>query len=867
MKTAIVTTSTRSRLPEVAMLARSIEMHHPGQQLTCYLAEADVRPSDIVVGNLIVEGLDVLKLPNYERFVFQYPPFELCCAIKPFAMLHAFAKGVDRVVYLDGDMFVCAPFLDSLDHSTHDILLTPHLGCAERETDYTYFLRAGTHNAGFLSAVKGARATALLSWWAARMETLCFHDYVAGVFADQSWLSLGAALFDGVGRIPDCGINVGHWNLNEHSYCERNDRIEMEDGSPLRMFHFSGFIQPGLTRHATVLESVPPAIEHLAATYGRLLSEARGSFGGDAPYSFGCFADGTPISPEMREAVRAGLVDSPHPFTDRGAVEETVRRLGADKLFASRADFRVAAADRLRIRIDELDQANALLTRRAAALRDHVDSYRRRPVRTFVHDALHRGAQAEDFPDWRTPTISDPGLPRVSILVVTRNNERTLQRAVAACFAQRLSAGTFEIVLVDDGSDAPQKAVLDELEATYRGAVEAGTFRIVRCAERRGVGPRRNMSVREARADLLAVIDGDAFPEAGWLEHVVESFAEPSVGVVSSRVLFGADPTLANGQGCTVSLYGFGLDRFVFQPVANLPDAPEEVLYAMGCGMAMRRAAWARVNGFDEDIVYGYEDVDFSLRVWIAGGRVVTNPRAVVRHETISFDPPTRDRIFLYMRNRWLFLIKHWPLTWLAKAAVCQLGALVLTQDGRVHSPIFLRAMLSLLRGLPRLLRMRRKRADTALLRRLIWPHFVPPGLYRDIRLLHGAPLTPVRRVNWNDGDTFRLGGGFLHSDGPSVSLINNGWCEVAVFSSTRALELALAPATEQPVSISIRFGVSTAAAAVTCRRLVVERAERCVIEVPPGSDRCRITVSAEGIAGDAVAPNPIVRLTEMVQS
>jgi GT2 family glycosyltransferase len=868
MKTTVVTTSTRSRLAEVAVLAKSLERHHPGQRLTCYLVEDGVRASDAVAANLDVGDLKELDLPDHERFCFQYPPFELCCAIKPFAMLREFDNGADRVVYIDGDMFVCAPFLDSLDHAQHDVLLTPHLGCAERETDYAYFLRAGTHNAGFLSAVNTAGARAMLSWWADRTETLCFHDYVAGVFADQSWLSLGSAIFDGVGRLPDAGINVGHWNVNEHDYREVGGSIAADDGTVLRVFHFSGFAYPGLTRHPSVMETIPPAIESLAAQYGNLLSDARRVSSPDEPYTFSRYEDGTPIEASAREAVRSGVASSQHPFADRAAIEDAARRAGGDTIFESRFDYQVQTADRQRSRVEELEREHAVLTQKCVNLGNHVDSYQRRPIRTFVHDRLNRGGQSPSQHWTAEPASSNSGGFRASILIVTRNNADTLARAVGACFAQHLSVGEFEIVLVDDGSDAPQLAVLDVLESRYRGAISAGKFRIIRCGERRGVGPRRNMSVREGKADILAVIDGDAFPESDWLEHVLEPFSDPSVGVVSSRVLFGVDPSLANGQGCTVSLYGFGLDRFVFQPAANLPDTTEEVLYAMGCGMAMRRCAWEAIDGFDEDIVYGYEDVDFSLRVWILGARVVTAPLAVVMHETISFDPPTRDRIFLYMRNRWLFLIKHWPITWIVRAAICQVGALLLTQDGRVHSPIFLRAMLSLARRVPHLLRARRGRAAPELLRRLIWPHWIgPTGLYRDIRLLNRAPLTPVGCVNWDDGDTFRLGGGLQHPGQPYVSVIDNGWCEIALFETSRKLILEVAPQKRpNPVRVDMAFSMAGDGDRKTTSMHRVESEMRLSVDVPEGATRCRIAFSTTGVARDAADPDPVVRLGEVLQ-
>ncbi len=873
---SLVTISTRNRLAEVAVLADSLARHQPDERLTCYLVEDEARPSDAIAANLDIVGLDGLELPDRERFCFQYTPFELCCALKPFVMRHALDGGADRVVYMDGDMYVCAPFLDVLENDVHDVGLTPHAAGGAPGACHTFLLKAGAYNAGFITARATPAARAALTWWSDRLMRDCYNDYMGGVFVDQGWLPTLVALFEGVGSVRMPGLNVGHWNLEAMAWEKRGDRLLVGADEPLRVFHFSGFDRVRLTTHPTPMTRMPPLVDGLAGVYADVLARRRTELPGDAPYTFERFADGQPILPAHRELVRRGLVDVPDPFAAHDALDARLAELGEADVMSERVDYRVRTLQR---DWDEAASRIESLTARIGTLVAELDSYCRRPVRTWLlqrrrrrtMDALCPPADVPRFgpvPGPAGAATAEGGLPRASIVIVTRNNETTLSRAVAACFAQRLAAGEYEIVLIDDGSDAPQLRVLDELETAYPDAIATGKFHIVRCDGRRGVGPRRNLSVREARADLLAVIDGDAFPVEDWLERVLEPFGDPAVGIVSSRVLFGADPSLANGQGCTVSLYGFGLDRFVFQPAANLPDVSEDVLYAMGCGMAMRRDVWEAVNGFDEDIVYGYEDVDFSLRAWVHGARVVTQPTAVVMHETVSFDAPTRDRIFLYMRNRWLFLIKHWPLAWILKAAVCQFGALVLTRDGRVHAPIFARAMLSLARRLPALLKARRTRAAPTLLRRLVWPHLVgPSGLYRDIRLLRRAPLTPVRRVTWSDGDTFRLGGGTLDAAGRYVELVDNGWCDVALFETSRTLALAAVPLAPGRVSVTLRFGISSTDRKEISSTHAVDAGKRLAIDIPHQATGCRMTFAAPGVPADPVVPMSIVRLNEILQS
>ncbi len=452
-----------------------------------------------------------------------------------------------------------------------------------------------------------------------------------------------------------------------------------------------------------------------------------------------------------------------------------------------------------------------------------------------------------------------------SILIVTRNNEKTLGRVVEACLSQQLSAGEFETVLIDDASDSPQLSLLREIESLHHDKIASGVLRIIRCGPHRGVGPCRNISVREAKGGFLAAIDGDAFPEPGWLESVLLPFDDSSVGIVSSRVLFDSDSSLVNGQGCTLSRYGFGLDRYLFQPVENLPDNQEEVLYAMGCGMAFRREAWESVNGFDEDIVYGYEDADFALRVWARGLRVITQPSAVVLHRTLSFGPLSRERLFFATRNRWFFLIRHWPFGWLLCAAVCQAGALILTRRGRVDVPLFLRAVFSLIPRLPGLLKSRSLRPAGNLLRRLVFHRYISGGLYGDLQILHNAPLTPAGRINWSDGDTFRLGGGRVSPDYSSVSLINNGWCDISVFSTTEELTVSAEVINGGSAAVSFSFlDINDGCLEAESRGIAGKNL--ISIKVPQGAARCRVSIYSSGYSSDPVSPLAAVRLLEVSQ-
>ncbi len=317
-----VTVSTRSRLAEAAVLAASLEAVHPGVGRLLFLAEREVRPSDRSCG-WEVRPVAALPLPEPARFLFQYPAFELCCALKPYA-LEAGLAGGERggAVYLDGDMLALAPFLDLVEAAWQDadVWLTPHLRTLKPSVSFPTLLQTGAYNAGFLAVRDGVDGRRFLRWFQERTARDCIQDFREGLFVDQKWLDLAAAVCPGVRPLRYPGINVGHWSLHEFTFEEQASGAILVDGKErVDLFHFSGLGERSLSRHSTL--PVPAAIGRLAAGYREKREAQRVRFGAQEPYTLGLFADGATILPAHREAVRTGRCEAADPFSARDTVE------------------------------------------------------------------------------------------------------------------------------------------------------------------------------------------------------------------------------------------------------------------------------------------------------------------------------------------------------------------------------------------------------------------------------------------------------------------------------------------------------------------------------------------------------------------
>jgi GT2 family glycosyltransferase len=131
--------------------------------------------------------------------------------------------------------------------------------------------------------------------------------------------------------------------------------------------------------------------------------------------------------------------------------------------------------------------------------------------------------------------------------------------------------------------------------------------------------------------DPIVFLNDDTEPEPGWLEALCVPFADPAIGITGARL------TYPDGR---IQHAGVYLDRpgGVLTAHNVLTDEPSrEVDAVTGACMAVRRATWEQLGGFDTGFVNGYEDVDLCLRAQAAGWRVwYTADSRVVHHESQS---------------------------------------------------------------------------------------------------------------------------------------------------------------------------------------------------------------------------------------
>jgi GT2 family glycosyltransferase len=240
--------------------------------------------------------------------------------------------------------------------------------------------------------------------------------------------------------------------------------------------------------------------------------------------------------------------------------------------------------------------------------------------------------------------------PLASVIVVCWNAAAVLGRCLEQLLAQ--DYGNYEIVVVDDGSD---DGTLEVAEAAASG----GEVIIVRSPSNGGCPHARNLGLRQAKGEVVAFIDADGFAAPDWLRELVAIFeSDASIGGVASTVFFDGNPLVINGAGGIVNRQGWAADLSMNESY-EWAEIASEALYPMGCGMAVRRSAIERVGPFDDRMLNYYDDVDYGVRLWRSGYRVVVAPDAWVDHAFGQAGGDTVRKQLLCERHRMRVVLKH----------------------------------------------------------------------------------------------------------------------------------------------------------------------------------------------------------------
>lgn len=221
----------------------------------------------------------------------------------------------------------------------------------------------------------------------------------------------------------------------------------------------------------------------------------------------------------------------------------------------------------------------------------------------------------------KTNSMEGEDCPRFSVVIVTRNRAAMLAVAIRAVLDMHDVVGSFEVVVVDNGSSDGTPALLAELTAQ-------NPRRVVSVNEPQpGISRARNKGIRASRGDWLLFLDDDAQAPLDLLSsytHWIEAY--PCVSAWGGGATLQHPDKLPWCWGPHFDGMLSALDLGDEPRILTFPETP------YGLNMLIGRKTLDQLGGFRNEIAFGGDETDLFLRMSQAGLEVRYAPGCTVLH-------------------------------------------------------------------------------------------------------------------------------------------------------------------------------------------------------------------------------------------
>ncbi|XP_077467046.1 polypeptide N-acetylgalactosaminyltransferase 17-like [Stigmatopora argus] len=285
---------------------------------------------------------------------------------------------------------------------------------------------------------------------------------------------------------------------------------------------------------------------------------------------------------------------------------------------------------------------------------------------SLMSDKISLDRQLPDFRPTKCKELTYPeDLPTISLIFIFVNEAlsvllRSIHSAVNHTPAHLLK----EIILVDDYSN---DEILKEPLEYYVNKRYPGLVKIVRNTKREGLIRARIEGWKVATGDVTAFFDAHVEFTPLWAEPVLARIKEDITRIIL--------PSIDNIKYDNFDLQSYGLPahgydwqlwcKYILAPKVwkDLKDesAPIRSPAMIGCSFAVHRVFFGELGLFDPGMeVYGGENVELGIRVWLCGGSMEMLPCSRVAHITRFKKPYLEESLHIPMRRNGLRVAEVW---------------------------------------------------------------------------------------------------------------------------------------------------------------------------------------------------------------
>lgn len=222
--------------------------------------------------------------------------------------------------------------------------------------------------------------------------------------------------------------------------------------------------------------------------------------------------------------------------------------------------------------------------------------------------------------------------PKISIVIPCFNDGEYIDETLDSVFRQTFQ--DFEIIIVDDGSDAPTQKKLSDLKHKKIKLITQSN---------KGLSAARNIGIQNSNGLYILILDSDDTFDYSFLEKAnLILDTDSSIGAVSSY----CNIFIKNHQ--IVSKHepiGGGISNFMFDN--------NSVAFAL-----IRKQEWERIGGYDEKMRNGFEDWEFWINMTKSGGEIYIIPEYLFNYRQKQKNSLAKDAKMHFREENLYYIYK-----------------------------------------------------------------------------------------------------------------------------------------------------------------------------------------------------------------
>jgi len=226
--------------------------------------------------------------------------------------------------------------------------------------------------------------------------------------------------------------------------------------------------------------------------------------------------------------------------------------------------------------------------------------------------------------------------PKISIIIPNRNSPSLMSVLLSGIY-ERTAYDNLEVIVIDNGSTNPATLSLYE---DYAGRFPSFSYHIKEVPFNFSRAINEGMACATGEHFLLLNNDVEII-EGEWLDEMVECLAYDKAGIVGAKLLY-ANRRIQHA-GVITGLGGLAGHWYLNKPEnfggpLNRLHVRSSMTCVTGAVMLISGDCVRQIGAWDEEnFAVAYNDVDYCLRAYKAGFRIIWTPFAsLIHHESVS---------------------------------------------------------------------------------------------------------------------------------------------------------------------------------------------------------------------------------------